>query len=95
MASPRHKVFAELRYEQADWSANIGMQSVAGLYGADSATKALADYTLLQARVTWHATDALSIHLAGENLTDVAYQTMWDYPMPGRTVQAGFRWEVR
>jgi outer membrane cobalamin receptor len=95
MANPRHKLFAEIRYEEDLWAGNIGIQSVAGLYGADNATKALPDYTLLEARITVHPGAHLSVYLAGENLTDVPYQTMWDYPMPGRTFQAGVRWELR
>ena len=95
MASPRHKVFAELRYGNGPWVANLSAQSVAGLYGADNATRALADYTLLAARVTCTIMDGIDLHVAGENLAGVSYQTMWDYPMPGRTFQVGVRWELR
>lgn len=63
--------------------------------GADNATKALADYTTLAARVTYTIVDGLDVHVAGENLTDVSYQTMWDYAMPGRTLQMGVRWGLR
>ena len=62
---------------------------------AEKTTRALPDYTLLQARITVHPGAGLSVYLSGENLTDVPYQTMWDYPMPGRTFQAGVRWELR
>lgn len=94
MASPRHKVFGELRYGYRAWTANLGVQSIAGLYGADNATKAMADYTVLSARITYAVVEGLELHVAAENLTDVSYQTMWDYPMPGRTVQGGVRWEL-
>ncbi len=95
MASPRHKVFAELRYTNGPWIANLSVRSIAGLYGADNATRALPDYTTLAARVTFGLADGIDVHISGENLTGVTYQTMWDYPMPGRTVQVGVRWETR
>lgn len=95
MASPRHKVFAALRYSRGPWSANLSAQSIAGLYGADNATRALPDYTTLAARFTVEVLDGVEVHVAADNLTDVKYQTMWDYPMPGRTLQVGMRWEVR
>jgi iron complex outermembrane receptor protein len=95
MASPRHKVFAELQYTHRSLTANLSVQSIAGLYGADNATRALTDFTTLSARVTYAIAEGLEVHVAGENLADVPYQTMWDYPMPGRTVQAGVRWGMR
>jgi outer membrane cobalamin receptor len=95
MGSPRHKLFAELRYGFGAWMVNLDVQSVAGLHGADNSTRALPDYMTLSARITCEFADGLQLHVAGENLTEVSYQTMWDYPMPGRTVQAGVRWELR
>ena len=94
LANPRHKLFVEGQYREKWWSVNAGVQYISGLYGADRSTKAITDYALLQARLTVTPVEGLSLYIAGENLTDVSYQTMWDYPMPGRTILSGVRWEM-
>ena len=35
------------------------------------------------------------MYVSGENLFDQQYMTMTDYPMPGRTVMGGVRWEMQ
>lgn len=95
MANPRHKVFLEAAYRSSFWTFSAGVQSVGGLYGADKSTRAIDDYTVVQARLTLTPTNGLSVFVSGENLTDVRYQTMWDYPMPGRSILGGIRWEWR
>jgi len=46
-------------------------------------------YVLLNARLAFKIYYP-EIYVAGKNLTDEKYQTIYDYPMPGRTVDAGF-----
>lgn len=94
MANPRHKFFVEGQYERAGWSCSAGLQYVSGLYGADRSVNAIPDYLLLQARVTVSPVRGLSLYVAGENLGNASYQTMWGYPMPGRTILSGVRWEL-
>jgi iron complex outermembrane receptor protein len=95
MGNPRHKAFIEGQYQSGIWACNAGVQYIAGLYGADNSIRAMADYALLQARVTVTPVAGLSAYVSGENLTNVSYQTMWDYPMPGRTILTGVRWELQ
>jgi outer membrane receptor protein involved in Fe transport len=45
-------------------------------------------YALLNARLAFKAYYA-EFYVAGKNLTDETYQTIYDYPMPGRTLYGG------
>jgi outer membrane cobalamin receptor len=95
MANPRHKLYAGIHFFRGVLSANAGVQYIAGLYGADFSRNALPDYAVVQARVTVTPLPQLAVYVSGENLTNQSYQTMLDYPMPGRTVMGGVRWEMR
>ncbi len=46
-------------------------------------------YALLNARLAFRAY-YVEFYVAGKNLADKTYQTIYDYPMPGRTVSVGF-----
>ncbi|MEE9457080.1 MAG: hypothetical protein V3W11_08020, partial [bacterium] len=48
----------------------------------------LDSYALLNARLAFKAYYA-EFYVAGKNLTDETYQTIYDYPMPGRTLYGG------
>jgi outer membrane cobalamin receptor len=95
MANPRHKLYAGIHYSKGILAATAGVQWIAGLYGADYSRSALGDYAVLQARVTVSPLPELALYLSGENLTNRSYQTMLGYPMPGRTMMGGVRWEMR
>jgi len=70
------------------------VQHVARLFGADFNQQRLPDYTLVNLRVSAGVADRLSVYVAAENLLDTEYQVVYDYPMPGRTVFAGLRWDA-
>lgn len=95
MANPRHKLYAGIYFSSNTFAVNAGMQYVAGLHGADKSQKALPDYVLAQGRVTVTPMAGFSLFISGENLFNKSYQTMAGYPMPGRTVIGGVRWEMR
>jgi outer membrane receptor protein involved in Fe transport len=48
----------------------------------------LDSYALLNARLAFKAYYA-ELYVGGKNLTDETYQTIYDYPMPGRTLYGG------
>ncbi|MBN2357360.1 TonB-dependent receptor, partial [candidate division KSB1 bacterium] len=64
---------------------------VQDLYGADNRQNPLSDYLILDGAVTCRFWDGLSLRLGGKNLNDADYQTMYGYPMPGRTLEAQVR----
>ncbi|MBQ8172919.1 MAG: TonB-dependent receptor [Mailhella sp.] len=47
-------------------------------------------YTVVNARLTLHATDSLDLYLGVNNLTDRYYAVTLGYPLPGRAVYGGF-----
>jgi outer membrane cobalamin receptor len=87
--TPKHKLYVGLNYTYERTSLNLALQHIAVLYGADGSRKRLPDYTLLGARVTYQAAEFANMFVSGENLFNTGYQTIYDYPMPGRTLFAG------
>lgn len=49
-------------------------------------------YSVVNARLTWHATDSLDLYCGVDNLADRDYAVTVGYPMPGRAVYGGFVW---
>ncbi|MDY2685779.1 MAG: TonB-dependent receptor [Selenomonadaceae bacterium] len=79
---------AGLHYHEGAWAVNMLCRMVTGL---DKATYGEKNYTLLDLRTEYHATDALTLYLNGLNLTDEAYSeyTGTQYPAPGRYIGVG------
>lgn len=87
--TPKHKLYVGINYTYDRTTLNLTLQHIAVLYGADGSQEKLPDYTLLGTRVSYQAAEFVSIYVSGENLFNVSYQTIYDYPMPGRTLFAG------
>ena len=87
--TPKHKLYIGLNYAYGRATLNLTFQHIAVLYGADGSQEKLPDYTLLGTRVSYQAAEFVSIYVSGENLFNASYQTIYDYPMPGRTLLAG------
>ena len=87
--TPKHKLFVGVNYVYDRATLNLTFQHIAVLYGADGSQEKLPDYTLLGARVSYQVADFVNIYVSGENLLNNSYQTIYDYPMPGRTLFAG------
>jgi vitamin B12 transporter len=89
---PKHKgyVGGEYRWEFISFSA--GVQYVNTLYGWDSnvhTLKKLSDYTNAEARISAQVYKNVSVSFGSQNLFDQSYQTIYGYPMPGRTYSVG------
>jgi len=50
-------------------------------------------YTVVNARLTLHATDSLDLYVGVNNLTDRYYAVTIGYPLPGRAVYGGFTYK--
>lgn len=94
-ANPRHTLHAGLRYETGRLVWNASVRHVAGLYGGDGGQNPLPDYTVVGARLTFLHSGPVAAYLAGDNLLGQDYQVMAGYPMPGRTLTVGLRWDGR
>ena len=51
------------------------------------------DYSVLNAKLTLHATDSLDLYVGVNNLTDRYYAVTMGYPLPGRAVYGGFTYK--
>jgi outer membrane cobalamin receptor len=94
-ANPRHTLHAGLRYQTGRLVWNTSVRHVAGLHGGDGRQNPLPDYTVVGARLTFVHSGPVAAYLAGDNLLDQDYQVMAGYPMPGRTLTVGLRWDGR
>ncbi|GHT69713.1 ligand-gated channel [Bacteroidia bacterium] len=87
-ASPKHKAFVSLGWNQGKWTITPNYQYVGGLYLADNATTT-ENYSLLNCNVSYKLIPTITIFLNGENLTDTSYETYAGFPMPGAVVLGG------
>ncbi len=90
-STPKQKLFVGISYSYKRADANLSLQRIMDLYGADNSQKKLPDYTLLEIYLTYEASQFADMTISCENLLNVSYQTIYGYPMPGRTFFAGLR----
>ncbi len=83
--NPRHNLTGGLDYSEGITSASIDVHYVAKLYGDDYSQLQLPSYTLIKLSGTIRLSSMLSVTLWIENALNQTYQTIYDYPMPGRT----------
>ena len=88
-STPGKKFFFGFNYTYERADIDLTLEHIACLYGAVNYQKRLPDYTLLGAQVTYNATGYLQFLVTAENLFNASYQTIYGYPMPGRTLFAG------
>ena len=84
--NPRHNLNGGLDYSEGITSASIDVHYVAKLYGADLSQLQLPSYTLVKVSATIRPSSMVSLTLWIENALNQSYQTIYDYPMPGRTI---------
>lgn len=87
---PRHEVALTAAYKPAEkWTITGSAKFVADT--VDSGDFELDDYVLLNAKVSYQATESTEVYVRGENLLDQDYQTVRGFGTPGIGVFAGFR----
>ena len=88
---PKHKVYLGAEYRWRIWTASLSAQYVRSIYGLDNtySIAKLPDYTNVEARIGAQITEKLSLSLSPRNLLNQSYQTIYGYPMPGRTANVG------
>ena len=84
---PKHKVYLGAEYRWSIWTASLSAQYIRSIYGLDNtySIAKLPDYTNVEARIGTQITDKFSLSLSARNLLNQSYQTIYGYPMPGRT----------
>jgi iron complex outermembrane receptor protein len=84
---PRHKIYAGADYRWNVFTASLSAQFIRSIHGMSNtfAIVKLPDYTNVEARIGAQITDKLSLSFSARNLLNQSYQTIYGYPMPGRT----------
>ncbi|WP_421701248.1 TonB-dependent receptor plug domain-containing protein [Aliiroseovarius sp.] len=86
---PMHTAAVRLNAEVTDrLSTGLAVKHVAGL---NDTTGPLADYTVVDATVTYDVSDSAELYLRAENLFDEEYQTVTGYGTPDRSFYFGAR----
>lgn len=91
MGNFTHKFYAGGDFSYKIARLNVSFQYVSGLYNANDFKQKLPDYALLNAVLTVSPLNELAVYVSAENLTDRKYETIYNYPMPGRTFQLGLK----
>ncbi|MGD0036459.1 MAG: TonB-dependent receptor [Bacteroidota bacterium] len=84
---PKHKAYLGAEYRWSIWTASLSAQYIRSIYGLDNtySIAKLPDYTNVEARIGTQITDKFSLSFSARNLLNQSYQTIYGYPMPGRT----------
>jgi iron complex outermembrane receptor protein len=85
--APEHQFYLGATYRIGDITAAVNLKTVSGLYTLISSEDPVNDvnesYALLNAKVMYQPLDFLEVFIAGRNLMNQDYQTVFGYPMPG------------
>ncbi len=93
-AVPKHKAYLGGEYRWNVLTFLLSAQYVNTIYGTDETDytlKQLPDYTNMEIRVAAQVTEKISLSIGSRNVLNESYQTIYGYPMPGRTVNVGMR----
>jgi len=91
---PKHKAYLGGEYRYRIVALSFDVQYVNTIYGTDNTSytlKQLPDYTTADVRVTVEAYKNISLSIGSANIFNESYQTLYGYPMPGRTYSVGIR----
>ena len=96
--APQHQFYAGAIYQIADFKLAANLKSVAGLYTRIDQeipeNDLMESYLLLDTRIAYQVRKELQIFVAGKNLLNSSYQTLYGYPMPGINMLAGISFQI-
>lgn len=94
LSAPTYKGYLGARFHEGRWSAQAGLQYVAGLYTQVGANEQKEDFCLFSASVNHRVWKGLNLWLRGETLLGYRnYEVVLGYPMPHASVMAGISWD--
>lgn len=90
---PKHKAYINGDYRWNLWTVSLGANVIRSINGLDNTYSVvkLPDYTNVEFRVAFQVTPMASISVGARNLLNDSYQTIYGYPMPGRTATVNVR----
>jgi outer membrane cobalamin receptor len=91
---PKHKAYFGGEYRWQFITVSVGVQYINTIYGLDQALrpptlKQLSNYTNGEAHIAAQVYKNVTVSLGTQNLFNQSYQTIYGYPMPGRTYSVG------
>ena len=92
LSAPEHKLFVGANYRRNRFSANGGLQYIAGLYTATGANEHKENFWLLNLTAQYRVAKGLHLFAKGENLLAQKYETVSGFPMPRATFMGGLNW---
>ena len=93
-SAPTYKGYLGAHYRTDRWTAQAGVQYVAGLYTQVAPTEQKEDCCQLSASVSHRVWQGLSLWLRGETLLGYRhYEPITGYPMPHASLMAGLSWD--
>jgi iron complex outermembrane receptor protein len=91
---PKHKAYIGGEYRYNILTFLLSAQYVNTIYGTDQTDymlKQLPDYTNMEIRVAAQVAEKISLSIGSRNILNESYQTIYGYPMPGRTYNIGIK----
>jgi iron complex outermembrane receptor protein len=85
---PKHKAYLGVDYSWNIFTASLSAQYIHSINGLNTTTgsiEKLSDYVNVEAKIGTQIIDNISILFSVRNLLNQSYQTIYGYPMPGRT----------
>lgn len=85
--APQHQFYMGTTYRFGEFTAALNLKTVSGLYtfidNEEPDNDVKESYAQLNAKVIYSPLDFLEVFIAGRNLLNQDYQTVYGYPMPG------------
>lgn len=93
---PKQKAYVNAEYRWNLLTISMGAHVVRSIYGLDNtfAIVKLPDYTNMGFRITAQVTSKTSVSISARNLLNESYQTIYGYPMPGRTASVNLKMQL-
>jgi vitamin B12 transporter len=96
--APKHQFYAGAIYQIADFKLAANLKSVAGLHTLideeNPENDLMESYFLFDTRIAYQITKELQVFVAGKNLLNTSYQTLYGYPMPGINFFGGISFQI-
>ncbi len=89
VAAPTYKGYLGAVFQMKGWSAQVGLQQVAGLYTAVGQQEVKENFTLLNAMLSYRFNPYVKLWLRGDNLLNQTYEINAGYPLPGINCMGG------
>lgn len=89
VAAPTYKGYLGAAFQMKGWSAQVGLQQVAGLFTSVGQQEEKETFTLLNAMLSYRFNRYVKLWLRGDNLLNQSYEINAGYPLPGINCMGG------